>query len=294
MFASILYIELFKIFRRPRTYIAFGAIALIVLLVQFALRVNGTEFIRFFTDSQADTFEIPEQQILNGYFVCVAILHLILIHVPLLVALIAGDMIAGEAQTGTLRMLAAQPTSRTTLLLAKFSASTGYVLLLLLWMALFALFGSLLLFGQEDLVVFRETDLHIISQQDVLWRFIGAFIYAALALTMIASMALFLSVYAENALGPIVATVCIVIVFTIIQQLKVPVFEQTINPWSFTTHMLGWKGFFYVEKNAEGVTINGSIENPMALLKSGIILVGYTLFFVSLSVIGYRKKDILC
>ncbi len=294
MFASILYIELFKIFRRPRTYIAFGAIALIVLLVQFALRVNGTEFIRFFTDSQADTFEIPEQQILNGYFVCVAILHLILIHVPLLVALIAGDMIAGEAQTGTLRMLAAQPTSRTTLLLAKFSASTVYVLLLLLWMALFALFGSLLLFGQEDLVVFRETDLHIISQQDVLWRFIGAFIYAALALTMIASMALFLSVYAENALGPIVATVCIVIVFTIIQQLKVPVFEQTINPWSFTTHMLGWKGFFYVEKNAEGVTINGSIENPMALLKSGLILVGYTLFFVSLSVIGYRKKDILC
>jgi len=294
MFASILYIELFKIFRRPRTYIAFGAIALIVLLVQFALRVNGTEFIRFFTDSQADTFEIPEQQILNGYFVCVAILHLILIHVPLLVALIAGDMIAGEAQTGTLRMLAAQPTSRTTLLLAKFSASTVYVLLLLLWMALFALFGSLLLFGQEDLVVFRETDLHIISQHDVLWRFIGAFIYAALALTMIASMALFLSVYAENALGPIVATVCIVIVFTIIQQLKVPVFEQTINPWSFTTHMLGWKGFFYVEKNAEGVTINGSIENPIALLKSGLILVGYTLFFVSLSVIGYRKKDILC
>jgi ABC-2 type transport system permease protein len=294
MFASILYIELFKIFRRPRTYIAFGAIALIVLLVQFALRVNGTEFIRFFTDSQADTFEIPEQQILNGYFVCVAILHLILIHVPLLVALIAGDMIAGEAQTGTLRMLAAQPTSRTTLLLAKFSASTVYVLLLLLWMALFALFGSLLLFGQEDLVVFRETDLHIISQHDVLWRFIGAFIYAALALTMITSMALFLSVYAENALGPIVATVCIVIVFTIIQQLKVPVFEQTINPWSFTTHMLGWKGFFYVEKNAEGVTINGSIENPMALLKSGLILVGYTLFFVSLSVIGYRKKDILC
>jgi ABC-2 type transport system permease protein len=294
MFVSILYIELFKIFRRPRTYIAFGAIALIVLLVQFALRVNGTEFIRFFTDSQADTFEIPEQQILNGYFVCVAILHLILIHVPLLVALIAGDMIAGEAQTGTLRMLAAQPTSRTTLLLAKFSASTVYVLLLLLWMALFALLGSLLLFGQEDLVVFRETDLHIISQHDVLWRFIGAFIYAALALTMIASMALFLSVYAENALGPIVATVCIVIVFTIIQQLKVPVFEQTINPWSFTTHMLGWKGFFYVEKNAEGVTINGSIENPMALLKSGIILVGYILFFVSLSVIGYRKKDILC
>lgn len=294
MFLSLLYIELFKIFRRPRTYIAFGAIAVIVSLVQFALWVNGTEFIHFFTDSQADTFQIPEHQILNGYFVCVAILHLILIHVPLLVALIAGDMIAGEAQTGTLRMLAAQPVSRTSLLLAKFLASTTYVVLLLLWMALFALVGSLLIFGQEDLVVFRETDLHIISQHDVAWRFVGAFIYAALALTMIAAMALFLSVYAENALGPIVATVCIVIVFTIIQQLKVPVFEQTINPWSFTTHMLGWKGFFYVEKNAAGVTIDGSIENPSALLRSGAILVGYIVGFVTLAVIGFRKKDILC
>ncbi|MEY4150925.1 MAG: hypothetical protein RL555_1529, partial [Bacteroidota bacterium] len=184
--------------------------------------------------------------------------------------------------------------SRTTLLLAKFSASTIYVILLLLWMALFALGGSLLLFGQEDLVVFRETDLHIISQQDVLWRFIAAFIYAALALTMIAALALLLSVFAENALGPIVATVCIVIVFTILQQLKVPVFEQTINPWSFTTHMLGWKGFFYVEKTSEGVTINGSVENPMALVRSGAILIGYTFLFVLVAERVYRKKDILC
>ena len=294
MFLSILYIELFKIFRRPRTYISFAAIAVIVLLVQFALRVNGTEFIQFFTDSQSDTFEIPNEQILNGYFVCVAILHLILIHVPLLVALIAGDMIAGEAQGGTLRMLASQPTSRTTLLFSKFTASAIYVILLLVWMALFALLGSVLLFGQEDLVVFRETDLHIISQQDVIWRFFAAFIYAALALTMIASMALLLSVYAENSLGPIVATVCIVIVFTILQQLKVPVFEQTINPWSFTTHMLGWKGFFYVEKDLEGATINGSIENPMALVKSGLILLGYTVLFLLIAIWGYRKKDILC
>ena len=49
-------------------------------------------------------------------------------------------------------------------------------------------------------MVFRETDLHIINQQDVLWRFVAAFVYAALALTMIAALALLLSVFAENAL----------------------------------------------------------------------------------------------
>ncbi len=293
MFLQILRIELFKIFKRPRTFISFGAIALIVLLVQFALKVNGKDFIQLYTDSQADTFDIPYEKIMNGYFVCVAVLHMILIHVPLLIALIAGDMVSGEANLGTLRLLAGKPVTRTQLIIAKFSASTVYVILLLVWMAVFALFGSLLLFGREDLVVFKENDMHIMKEYDVLWRFFVAFIYAALALTMIAAMALMFSVFSENSLGPIVATVCVVIVFTILQQLKVPVFEDTINPWSFTTHMLGWKGFFYVDKNVEGATIDGSIENPSALIRSGLILVGYIFLFLFISIRAFNKKDIL-
>jgi ABC-2 type transport system permease protein len=293
MFIELLRIELFKIFKRPRTFIAFGAIAVIVLLVQLALKVNGKDFIQLYTDSQSDTFEIPYEQMSNGYFVCVAVLHMILIHVPLLVALIAGDMLSGEAGLGTLRLVASKPVTRTELILSKFTASAIYVAMLLVWMALFALLGSLLLFGRGDLVVFRETDLHLMNGYDVLWRFFAAFVFAALALTTIAAMALMFSAFSENSLGPIVATVCVVIVFTIIQQLKVPLFEQTVNPWSFTTHMLGWKGFFYVEKTAEGVTIDGSIENPSALVRSGLILLGYIVLFLSVAAVYFKRKDIL-
>jgi ABC-2 type transport system permease protein len=293
MFTELLKIELYKIFKRPRTFIAFGAIAVIILLVQFALKVNGKDFVQFYTDSQADTFDIPYEKILNGYFVCVAVLHMILIHVPLLVALIAGDMISGEANLGTLRLLAGKPVTRTQLIMAKFWASTVYVILLLACMALFALLGSILIFGTEDLVVFKETDMHIMKSGDVVWRFFAAFIFAALALTTIASMALMFSVFSENSLGPIVATVCVVIIFTIVQQLRVPVFEDTINPWSFTTHMLGWKGFFYVDKNVEGATVSGSVENPMALVRSGLILLGYIVLFLAISIRGFNKKDIL-
>lgn len=293
MFIELLKIELFKIFKRPRTFIAFGAIAVIVLLVQVALKVNGKDFIQLYTDSQSDTFEIPYEKMTNGYFVCVAVLHMILIHVPLLVALIAGDMISGEAGLGTLRLIAGKPVGRTELILAKFSASTFYVVLLLAWMALFALLGSITLFGRGDLVVFREENMHLMNHYDVLWRFFAAFVFAALALTTIAAMALMFSAFSENSLGPIVATVCVVIVFTIIQQLKVPLFEQTINPWSFTTHMLGWKGFFYVEKTAEGVTIDGSVENPSSLIKSGLVLIGYIVVFLLITIRYFRKKDIL-
>lgn len=293
MFTGILRIELFKIFKRPRTFIAFGAIALIVLLVQLALKVNGKDFIQLYTDSQSDTFEIPYASMNNGYFVCVAVLHMILIHVPLLVALIAGDMLSGEAGMGTLRLLAGRPVGRTELVLAKFTASAIYVIMLLVWMALFALLGSILLFGKGDLVVFREENLHLMNHYDVLWRFFAAFIFAALALTTIAAMAMMFSAFSENSLGPIVATVCVVIVFTIIQQLKVPMFEQTVNPWSFTTHMLGWKGFFYVEKTPEGVTIDGSVENPFSLVKSAGILIGYIILFLFVTIRVFRKKDIL-
>jgi ABC-2 type transport system permease protein len=299
MFIELLRIELFKIFKRPRTFIAFGAIALIIILVQFALKVNGHEFIDLFTSGQANTFDIPHDKILNGYFVCVTVLHTILIHVPLLVALIAGDMLSGEANLGTLRLIAGKPVSRTELVLSKFSASALYVLLLLIWMALFALLGSMLLFGTNDLVIFKETDFHIIDRSDIIWRFMAAFVFAALALTTIAAMALMFSAFSDNSLGPIVATVCVVIVFTIIQQLKVPVFEQTINPWSFTTHMLGWKGFFYVEKYGEamgdqaGSTIRSSIENPIALVKSGLVLAGYIVLFLLITIRYFNKKDIL-
>ncbi|MFM2337652.1 MAG: hypothetical protein RL115_845 [Bacteroidota bacterium] len=303
MFYQLLQIELFKIFKRPRTFISFAAITLIVLLVQFALKVNGEDFIQLYTDSQSDTFEIPFKQITNGYFVCVMVLHMILIHVPLLVALIAGDMISGEAGMGTLRLMAGKPVSRTQIVLAKFAASTVYVLLLLIWMALFALVGSILFFGTGDLVVFKETGIHQMNAQDVVWRFFAAFVFAALALTVIAAMALLFSTYSENSLGPIVTTVCVVIVFTIVQQLKVPVFEETVNKWSFTTHMLGWKGFFYVQKygegaivngeDAEGITIDGSIENANALLKSGLILIGYIAVFLLLTIRNFNKKDIL-
>jgi ABC-2 type transport system permease protein len=293
MFWQLLKIELFKIFKRPRTFISFGAIAVIVLLIQFALKVNGQDFIELFLDSQAEVFDIPYDKILNGYFVCVMVLHTILIHIPLLVALIAGDMLSGEAATGTLRLLAGRPVSRTEIVMAKFAASSIYVLIMLIWMAVLSLFLSMILFGTNDLVVFKEDSIHLMNHYDVLWRFFGAFIFAALALTMIAALALMLSAFAENSIGPIVVTVFIVVVFTIIEQLRVPVFKDTIIPYSFTSHMLGWKGFFYVLTDEEGNTIDGSIENFSALIKSALILTGYIVLFLLITTRYFRKKEIL-
>jgi ABC-2 type transport system permease protein len=290
---QLLQIELFKIFRKPRTYISFGAIAAMVIIVQVALKFDGQSYIEFILGSLKDSLDIPYATILNGYFVCFVILNLLLIHIPLLIALVAGDEIAGEANMGTLRLLASKPVSRTELLIAKFSATVIYTALLLAWMAFLSLLLSIILFGRNDLIVARSNALEIINGNDVMWRYLAAFGYATVALTTVAALAFLLSVFAENSIGPIVSTISIVIVFTILSEMQIPLYDRTVKPYLFTSHMLAWKGFFYLKTDAEGISIPGSIENIRAVLKSLGILLAYIFLFVSSAIIVFKKKDIL-
>jgi len=285
-------LETYKIFRRPRTYIAFAVIAFIILLIQIGLKFGGKEYVGIVMSGLNETFEAPTDQVLNGYFVCYLTLNLLLIHVPILVALIAGDMISGEASMGTLRLIVAKPVSRTKLLLIKFSASCFYTLILLIWVAIFALLLSVMLFGTNDLLVAKVSGSNIISSADVLWRYFAAFVFAGIGLITVAALSFMFSAFADNSIGPIVATVCVIIVFTILTQMQIPFYDETVKPYLFTTHMLGWKGFFYV-KGVEGVTIDGSIENFPAILKSGLILLVYAALFVFIAIWYFRKKNIL-
>ena len=290
---KLLQIELFKIFRKPRTYIAFAAIGAIILLIQLALLVNGKQYLQFVLSFLDDSFDIPYEKINNGYWICFAILNLLLIHVPILVALVAGDIVSGEANMGTLRILVSKPISRTEIILTKFIAASVYVLTLLVWMALIALALSVLLFGANDVVVAKSLELHQIEKADVLWRYFAAFGFAAIALIMVAALALFLSTLSDNSIGPIVATVCVIIVCTVISEMQIPSYDKYLKPYLFTTYMLGWKGFFYIGVDGDGQTIRGSLQNWPAILKSMLVLTGYTIGFVLASIYVFRKKDIL-
>ena len=293
---KLLKIELFKIFKRSRTYIAFGAIAAIVFLIQLALKYDGKSYIDLLLSNLSGSFEFDDDfkdKLLNGYLICFVILNTLLIQMPLLIALISGDAIAGEANMGTLRLAMTKPISRTEYMLVKFTASFIYTLALLVVMALLALFGSMLIFGTNDMVVLRSEGIEQIKNFDVLWRYFAAFGYAAVALTTVSALAFLLSVFAENSIGPIIATMSIVIVFTILSEMNIPIYDETIKPYLFTSHMVAWKGFFYVKANAEGTTINGSIENLPAVLRSLGILIVYIFVFLGAAIWVFRKKDIL-
>lgn len=288
---DIIRIELFKIFRKPRTYLAFGAIAAIVGLIQLGFYVDGDTYIQFGMQALSDSFDV-EGKILNGYLMAYIILQTLLIHVPLLIALVSGDMISGEANMGTLRLLLTRPVSRTQLISAKFIASSLYTVLLLLWMAFWALLVSILIFGTDDMIILKSEVVTQILKDDVLWRYAAAFGFALLAMVTVSSLAFFLSIFAENSIGPIIACMSIVILFTILNTLSLPLFNA-LKPYLFTTHMLGWKGFFDVQVDAQQQQIIGSVENLPAVMRSAAVLGAHILLFWAASVMVFRRKDIL-
>ena len=55
---NLLQIELFKISKRPRTYIAFAAIAAIVIIFQFAFKADGESYVNLMMQIIQDTFEL--------------------------------------------------------------------------------------------------------------------------------------------------------------------------------------------------------------------------------------------
>ncbi|MBI2274869.1 MAG: hypothetical protein EPO58_02645 [Chitinophagaceae bacterium] len=288
---TLIQIELFKIFRRPRTYIAFAAITGLIGIIQFGLKLDGDSYVDFMMRDITSSITV-EGKILNGYQVCYIVLQILLVHVPLLIALVAADMISGEANMGTLRIMLTKPISRTRFLLAKFMATVAYTLLLLVWLAVMALFVNMLIFGTDDLFLLKSQYVVLLKENDIFWRYVWAFGFAALAMTTVASLGFFFSLFAENSIGPIVATMSVIIFFTILSTLNIPVFNK-VKPFLFTTHMIGWKEFFDIKVNEANEAIVGSIQNPQKIMQSALVLVLHIIGFVTASILVFRKKDIL-
>lgn len=286
-----LQIELYKVFKRPRTYLSFAAITALIGVIQLGLWVDGKEYAEFVMADFASSFSV-DGKILNGYFICYVILQLLLVHVPLLIALIAADMISGEANMGTLRLLLTKPQSRTSIVLAKFLASSIYTILLLIWIAIMGLFLSMLVFGTDDLFLMKSSYVVIVKESDVFWRYAGAFCFAALAMVTVAALGFLLSFFAENSIGPIVATMSVIIVSTILSTMNIPLFNL-IKPYLFTTHMITWKEFFDFKVNDANEAIIGSIQNPQKIVQSASILLIHIILFVGAAIALFRKKDIL-
>lgn len=275
---QIIKAELYKTFLRGRTYIGFTAVAIIVLGVELAVWLEGSKMVDFITLDLQRHF-ILEGQLINGYFTTYVVLNSLWVHVPILVALVAGDMLAGEAAAGTFRLILTRTANRTQILMAKFLATLAYVYMLIALMAALSLGLGMALFGTGDLVVVKKT-INMIPPNDVLWRFGGAFLFGALSMTTVAALSLFYSSLADNSIGPILGCAATIIVLTIFSTLNFGFFK-IIRPFLFTTHMSGWRLFFDYEPDLWKIG------------RSSAILLGHVGVFLFLAFWHFNRKDIL-
>lgn len=270
-------VEIYKTFAKPRTYIGALAVSVIIGLIQLGYYYNQDILGRRLSSQLGDSVDIQNIS-LNGNYICMMVLQLLFVHLPIIIALVSGDSISGEMSSGTIRTLLTKPISRWKIFFAKFIANQVYVILIVLLIFLHGYLISKLLFGDGDMVGFGEV-ISILSKDDLQWRFLSAIGLAYLSLSVISTLAFLFSSLLENSVAPVVITMVVNIVFLILGELDVPVFNP-IKEFLFTEHMSLWNEFFEFQVDYHKV------------LHSAMILSGYIFVFLTISFFSFTRKDI--
>jgi len=133
--------------------------------------------------------------------------------------------------------------------------------------------------GTGQLLVW-DRGILILPESDVAWRFLTAYIFAAWSMLTVASIAFFFSSFVENAIGPIVATMGVLIVFLIVSVMPLEAF-QSVRPYLFTSYIDIWQKIF-----ADPV--------PWAQIREGVAWLGaYSAVMVLGAWLIFVRKDIL-
>ena len=238
---KLIYYELLKTFLKKRTYLGFLIVAIIVPLVEVGMKLEGGRFLQLATRRlQEDFFFVGS--LFNGWFVSYQIMNSLWVHIPLLISFVAGDQLAGEATAGTYRLLLIRPVSRTRIFLAKTATTLLYTLVFVVFLGVLSIGLALALLGGGDMIVI-ERGILVLEESSVAWRFLLAYLFAVWSMMTVASIALFFSSFVENAIGPIVATIGVLIVFMVLTVLPLEIFDP-IRDGLFTKHMILWQKVF--------------------------------------------------
>jgi ABC-2 type transport system permease protein len=235
-------VELAKLFRRPRTYLIAALLCALPLIVAVFLATTRIPP----PPGQGGAF--LSAVLSNGALFPAAAMALVMpIFLPVSVAVLAGDSIAGEAATGTLRYLLIRPVGRTRLLVAKLIALIVFVLFAIGAVLLTSLAAGLTLFGGEPSAgVALPADVTSLSGVTItpaglMLRLLGTVAYIAVSMLGVAAIALFLSTVTDSALGAAMGALSVLVTSQVLATLDA---AAAIRPYLPTRYWLAWIDFF--------------------------------------------------
>ena len=153
----------------------------------------------------------------NGVFLTFVALSLLLILVlPMVVGVIAGDSVAGEAGYGTLRYLLAVPAGRTRLLAVKYGAIVVWAVAATFVVSVVALVSGLALFGAGPVTLLSGTTVPL---ADGLVHVLWVTLYVCAAMAALGAIGLAISTFTEHAIGAIAAVLVLVVASDIVENI---------------------------------------------------------------------------
>jgi len=162
----------------------------------------------------------------NGVFLTFVALSLLLILVlPVVVAVVAGDAVAGEAGYGTLRYLLAVPAGRTRLLAVKYAAVAVWAVTATFVVSVVALIAGVALFGAGPVTLLSG---NTVSLADGLVHVLWVTLYVCAAMAALGAIGLAVSTFTEHSIGAIAAVMLLVVASEVVE--NIPQFAP-VNPY---------------------------------------------------------------
>jgi ABC-2 type transport system permease protein len=264
----VIAVELVKLVRRARTWISVALTCALPFVVAIFIAITHL------TPPPGQGSAFLSAVLANGELYPAAALALVLpVFLPVAVAVVAGDAIAGEASTGTLRYLLARPVGRTRLLVAKLISVTAYVLLLVVAVTVTAYATGVLLLGPSQAAAVGQapgggtvggpgglagsgqaptagqaaggavtslsgTPLSLLQLTE---RIAGAIAFITVSMLGVAAIALFLSTITDSALGAALGSLAALVASEVLVTLNA---ATVVQPYLPTRYWLAWIDFF--------------------------------------------------
>ena len=234
---GLIHNELLVIAGRWRSYIGFIGISILMPLILWGFSVGGEELHQDYTRELGGTFMVVGS-ILNSFLATYIIMNTLWIHIPFLVTLAAGDSVAADGANGIFRITLTRSVSRFKILVSKLMASYIYTALLLIFCAFWSLgIGSIVL-GTGDLIVI-DNGILILDESQAWARMAFSFLLAILVMCMVATLCFMFSTMVNNAVGPIIGTIFLIIIGYMIMSIPLEIFEK-IEPYVFVKYFNVW------------------------------------------------------
>lgn len=258
--------ELGLTFRRPRTLAMLAVLACFPVLIGTVTKLAGTD-----DALGSSVLQVAGNGLTLTFLSLSLLVHIVL---PLAVTVVAGDSIAGEASTGTLRYLLTAPAGRTRLLAVKAVSVTVFALAACSVVTLAALLTGFVLFPVGPVTLLSGTTVPL---ADGLLRVLIVTGYSAAGMAALGVVGLAVSTLTQAPIGAVAGTVVAIVgaqVLGMVDQLS-PVRPYLLTSW--------WSSF------------DGALRAPIAFedMTQGLLaFAAYAVVFGALAWGRFAGRDI--